>query len=96
LAALGLLSSIVARVAGASIWCLLAGLLLGSVIPFTLIAILPTNQRLLSPGLDRRSSEAERLLSLWIFVALCAKHAELLRAPAIPLPSHDFEESMTL
>jgi len=33
-----------------------------SVIPFTLIAILPTNERLLSPALDRRSVEAERLL----------------------------------
>jgi len=32
---------------------------------FTLIVILPTNMRLLSPELDRRSIEAERLLSKW-------------------------------
>jgi hypothetical protein len=64
-AAFGLLSSIAAWLAGASVWWLIAGLLLGSVIPFTLIAILPTNKRLLSPTLDRRSVEAERLLERW-------------------------------
>ena len=37
----------------------------GSVIPFTLLVILPTNKRLLSPALDRRSAEAERLLAQW-------------------------------
>jgi len=44
---------------------LVAGVLLGSVIPFTLIVILPTNKGLLSPELDRRSAEAERLLARW-------------------------------
>jgi Domain of unknown function (DUF1772) len=39
--------------------------LLGSVTPFTLIAILPTNKRLLSPTLNRRSPEAERVLKRW-------------------------------
>jgi hypothetical protein len=65
LAALGLLSSIAAWLAGASFCWLVAGVLLGSVIPFTLIVILPTNKRLLSPTLDRRSLEAERLLARW-------------------------------
>ena len=64
-AALGLASSVAAWVAGASLWWLVAGVLLGSVIPFTLIAILPTNKRLLSPTLDRRSEEAEGLLIRW-------------------------------
>lgn len=32
---------------------------------FTLIVILPTNKRLLSPELDRRSAETERLLARW-------------------------------
>lgn len=64
-AALGLLSSIAAWLAGAAVWWLVAGVLLGSVIPFTLIVILPTNKRLLSPTLDRRSAEAERLLTRW-------------------------------
>ena len=64
-AALGLLTSIAAWLAGATYWWLVAGVLLGSVIPFTLIVILPTNKRLLSPTLDRRSAEAERLLTRW-------------------------------
>ena len=64
-AALGLLSSIAAWLAGATFWWLVAGVLLGSVIPFTLIVILPTNKRLLSPTLDRRSAETGRLLARW-------------------------------
>ena len=65
LAALGLLSSVAAWLAGATLWWLVAGALLGSVIPFTLFVILPTNKLLLSPKLDRRSVEAERLLARW-------------------------------
>jgi hypothetical protein len=64
-AALGLLSSIAAWLAGATLWWLVAGVLLGSVIPFTLIVILPTNNRLLSPTLDKRSIESELLLARW-------------------------------
>jgi hypothetical protein len=64
-AAFSLLSCIAAWLAGATLWWLVAGVLLGSVIPFTLIVILPTNKRLLSPALDRRSAEAERLLARW-------------------------------
>ena len=64
-AAVGLLSSLAAWLAGASLWWLIAGVLLGSVIPFTLIVILPTNKRLLNPALDRGSAEAERLLERW-------------------------------
>lgn len=50
LAALGLIASVVAWFAGSSIWWLIGGLLLGSVIPFTLIVVMPTNKRLLTPG----------------------------------------------
>ncbi len=64
-AALGLLSSIAAWFAGATFWWLVAGVLLGSVIPFAFIVILPTNKRLLNPTLDRRSAEAARLLARW-------------------------------
>jgi hypothetical protein len=39
--------------------------MLGAVIPFTLIVILPTNKQLLSPTLDRRSAQTERLLARW-------------------------------
>ena len=65
LAALGLLCSIAAWFDGATFWWLIAGGLLGLVIPFTLIVILPTNKRLLNPALNRRSPEAEKLLVRW-------------------------------
>src|SRR5216684_994798 len=65
LAAVGLVSSIAAWLAGASFLWVVAGVLLGSVIPFTLIVILPTNKQLLSPALDRRSAQAGQLLSRW-------------------------------
>ncbi|MGA2646870.1 MAG: DUF1772 domain-containing protein [Candidatus Sulfotelmatobacter sp.] len=64
-AAVGLISSIAVWLAGATFWWLVAGALLGSVIPFTLLVILPTNKVLLSPKLDRRSVEAEHLLARW-------------------------------
>lgn len=65
LAAVGLISSIAVWLAGATFWWLVAGALLGSVMPFTLIVILLTNKLLLSPTLDKRSVEAERLLARW-------------------------------
>src|SRR5260370_23548550 len=45
-------------------WLVAAGLLV-SVIPFTLIFILPTNNQLLDPSLDRRSEKAHLLLTRW-------------------------------
>jgi hypothetical protein len=65
LAAVGLVSSIAAWLAEAAFLWVVAGVLLGSVIPFTLIVILPTNKQLLSPALDRRSAETGRLLARW-------------------------------
>jgi len=65
LAAVGLLSSIAAWLAGAAVSWVIAGVLLGSVIPFTLIVILPTNKQLLNPGLDRRSARTNQLLARW-------------------------------
>jgi len=64
-AALGLLSSVAAWLAGATFWWLVGGVVLGAVIPFTLIVILTTNKQLLTPTLDRRSAETERLLAHW-------------------------------
>src|SRR5207245_8430855 len=41
---------------------LIAAVLLGAVVPFTLIVLLPTNKQLLNPGLDSQSaSESEPL-----------------------------------
>src|SRR3989442_7180281 len=65
LAAVCLLSSIAAWLAGATFWWVVAGALQVSVIPFTLIVILPTNKQLLSPALDRLSAQAGQLLSRW-------------------------------
>ena len=65
LAAVGLLSSIAAWLAGSTFWWAIAGVLLGSVIPFTLIVILPTNKQLLNPALDRRSVQTDQLLARW-------------------------------
>jgi Domain of unknown function (DUF1772) len=65
LAAVGLAASIAAWLAGATVWWLVAGILLGSVIPFTLVVILPTNKQLMSPALDRRSAQTGLLLARW-------------------------------
>ncbi len=65
LAAIGLAAALVAWVQGRGLTVLIAGLLLGGVIPFTLLVILPTNKRLLDPNLDRKSAEAAVLLARW-------------------------------
>jgi len=64
LAAVGLVSSIAAWGRRGFLW-VIGGVLLGSVVPFTLIVILPINKQLLKPALDRRSAETERLLARW-------------------------------
>jgi uncharacterized membrane protein len=65
LAAIGLIAALMAWVQGRGVAVLIAGLLLGLVIPFTLLVILPTNKRLLDPTLDRKSAEAAALLARW-------------------------------
>ena len=40
-------------------------LLIFAVIPFTLIVILPTNNELLAPSLDRKSANTHKLLVRW-------------------------------
>jgi hypothetical protein len=47
-----------------SAW-LIGGILLFSVIPFTLVVIFPTNRALESDNLDLSSSNAERLMRQW-------------------------------
>ena len=61
LGAVGFLSAICAWILRAGTLWLLGGVLF----PFTLIVILPTNRKLLSPSLDRESSEARTLLDRW-------------------------------
>ncbi len=64
--------AIVSCLAGASVWLLAGGmlwlvaaLLIGSVVLFTVVAILPTNYALLAPGRDPGSSETRTLLERW-------------------------------
>jgi hypothetical protein len=65
LAAVGLISSVAARLAGASLLWVVGGVALGSVIPFTVILILPTNKLLLSSTLDKHSAQTGKLLARW-------------------------------
>jgi hypothetical protein len=65
LAALGFLSATGAWMQGSGGLWLMGGILLGLVIPFTLIVILPTNRKLLAPDLARESLDARRLLDRW-------------------------------
>jgi uncharacterized membrane protein len=65
LAVVSLVSSAIAWLQGSGIAWLVGGLLLGAMIPFTLVILMPTNRRLLDPGLDAGSPEAGELLSRW-------------------------------
>ena len=65
LAAVGSLAAVIGWWQGGGAPLLIAGLLFGSVIPFTLLVILPTNKRLLDPALDTGSREAAVLLERW-------------------------------
>ena len=65
LAAIGSLAAVGAWALGRGVPALVAGLLLGAAIPFTLLVVLPTNKRLLDPALDPRSTEAASLLAHW-------------------------------
>jgi len=66
LAVIGFVSAIIAWLSGSGATWLIGGILLGLVVPFTLMVIKPTNQRLQSAELDKRSDEARALLDKWI------------------------------
>jgi uncharacterized membrane protein len=65
LAIVGLLAALGAWLQGGGVLVLVAGLLLGAVVPFTLIGIFPTNKALLDPSLDEGSPRAAMLLRRW-------------------------------
>jgi hypothetical protein len=65
LAAVGFLSATGDWILGAEGLWLIGGILLGLVIPFTLIVILPTNRKLLTPDLAKESLDTRRLLDRW-------------------------------
>ncbi|HYG86546.1 MAG TPA: DUF1772 domain-containing protein [Azospirillum sp.] len=65
LAVIGASAAGVAGFAGASPMWLVAGLLLGTVVPFTLVVIMPTNKRLEDDALDTSGEVARTLLTRW-------------------------------
>jgi uncharacterized membrane protein len=65
LAGAAVIAACLAWAQGRGLVVLIGGVLLGGVIPFTLLVIRPTNQRLLDPDLARGSAEAGALLRHW-------------------------------
>jgi hypothetical protein len=65
LALVGLVSGLWSAWLLRDIGLVVAALLLGLVVPFTLLVILPTNNQLLDTTLDPRSAEAAALLRRW-------------------------------
>jgi hypothetical protein len=65
LSVVGLVAGLVAWYQGSGLGWLIGGVLLGALVPFTLVIIMPTNRRLLDPRLDSGSGEARELLSRW-------------------------------
>jgi hypothetical protein len=64
--------ALLSLVTGAASWLLggglgwaIAALLMGAVVPFTLIVIMPTNRTLLAPGRDLGTAETRTLLERW-------------------------------
>jgi uncharacterized membrane protein len=65
LAIVSFFAGVAAWVAGGGVLWLVAALLIGAVVPFTLIVIKPTNNQLLAPGRDLASRETRVLLEQW-------------------------------
>ena len=65
LAIAGFVFAVIAWLTGGTAWWLVGGLLLVSVVPFTLLVIMPTNKALLDSSLDKSSVRAAELLSRW-------------------------------
>ena len=65
LAIVGLIAGLIVSWQNGDRWAALASVLLGAIVPYTLIVILPTNARLLDPALAFNEPEALRLLKRW-------------------------------
>jgi anthrone oxygenase-like protein len=65
LAVLATLAGVTAWLSGGGAAWLGGAVVIASVIPFTLVVILPTNNRLLEPGRDLGSVETRQLLEAW-------------------------------
>ena len=65
LAVISLLCGVLVWLQGGHVAWLVAALLAGAVVPFTLIIIMPTNHKLLAGGRDLSSQETRELLVRW-------------------------------
>ena len=65
LALVSFLTGAAAWLFGASVGWIVGALLIGAVVPFTFIVIMPTNHKLLAPGRDLSSAETRELLDKW-------------------------------
>lgn len=65
LALLSFVSGVLAWLLGAGSPWLVGAVLIGLVIPFTFLVIMPTNQQLLTPGHDLASAQTQALLDKW-------------------------------
>ena len=65
LALVSFLAGTAAWLLGAGVWWLVAALLIGAVVPFTFIVVMPTNNKLLPPDRDLSSVETRELLQKW-------------------------------
>ncbi len=65
LAMLGAMAGVLAWLLGGGLQWLAGALLLGSVVPFTLVVIKPVNAQLLDPGRDLESAQTRALLEKW-------------------------------
>jgi uncharacterized membrane protein len=65
LAIVSFLAGVLAWLLGGGIVWLVGAVLIGLVVPFTFIAVMPTNHQLLAPGRDLASVETRALLEEW-------------------------------
>ena len=65
LAVVSFLAGALAWLLGGGILWLVGAVLIGLVVPFTFIAVMPTNRQLLAPGRDLASVETRALLEEW-------------------------------
>ena len=65
LAVLSFLAGVGAWLLGSGMLWLIGAVLIGLVVPFTFISVMPTNHQLLAPGRDLSSAETRSLLDKW-------------------------------
>jgi len=65
LALLSLVAGLGAWLLGGGVGWALAAVLIGAVVPFTFLGVMPTNRALLAPGRDLAAAETRALLERW-------------------------------